>query len=70
MLRSDVTGVPPIESPVLRMVDRMEFKMLPYVAPWPCSTAWMKQKVIAPVDVIFERACAFDIVEIFIPLSV
>jgi len=39
--------------------------MLPYVAPCPLSMAWMKQKVIAPVEVIFESACSFNTLEIF-----
>jgi hypothetical protein len=40
------------------MALRIEVRMVPYVAPGPQrSTAWMKQNVMAPVDVIFDSAC-------------
>lgn len=38
------------------MVERIEVSMLPYVAAFPRSMAWMKEKVMAPVEVIFDRA--------------
>lgn len=60
IVMTDVTGPPPISPPVLRMVFRMEFSMLPYVCPCPRSMAWMKQKVIAPVDVILDKACSYE----------
>lgn len=56
---SDVTAPPPaIEAPlpVFRIVERMEFRILPYVVASPRSIAWMKQNVIAPVEVIFDKA--------------
>lgn len=59
MVMSDVTTPPPIliSEPVFLIVARMEFNMLPYVEACWRSIAWMKQKVMAPVDVIFDKAC-------------
>lgn len=62
MVISDVTGPPPVPPLVLRMVVRIEFSILPYVAPCPRSIAWMKQKVIAPVEVILDNACSHELV--------
>lgn len=52
---SAVTGL--VAPVVFRMVARIALSMLPYVAPWPSSKALRKQYVIAPVDVILDRAC-------------
>lgn len=60
MVTNDVTTPPPMSPlpPAFFIAFRIEFSMLPYVAPCPRSIAWMKQKVMAPVDVIFDRACS------------
>ncbi|MFS7889236.1 hypothetical protein Hanom_Chr00s000003g01604551 [Helianthus anomalus] len=39
------------------MALRIELNKLPYVDAFPCSMASIKQYVIAPVDVIFDKAC-------------
>ena len=39
------------------MVDRIEVSIFPYVVAWPRSIAWMKEKVIAPVEVTLDKAC-------------
>lgn len=69
MLSRDVTAPPPRSLPVFRMAERIELRMLPYVVPCPRSMAWMKQKVIAPVDVIFDRACSIKKIKSLIPLE-
>lgn len=61
IVRRDVTTPPPRSGPELplpasRIAVRIALRMLPYVVPCPRSMAWMKQKVMAPVEVIFERA--------------
>ena len=62
MVIRDVTTPPPRSPPpTLRIVLRIALRMLPYVAPYPRSRAWMKQNVMAPVDVIFDRACSQSI---------
>lgn len=61
MVTRDVTTSPPPPPPppfAFFIAVRIEFSMLPYVAPCPRSIAWMKQKVMAPVDVILDRACS------------
>lgn len=58
MERSDVTVPPPPKPPsVLRIVDLIAVSISPYVFAFPCSIAWIKEKVIAPVEVTFDRAC-------------
>lgn len=58
-MREVTTSPPPLPPlPAFFMAVRIEVRMVPYVAPGPeRSMAWMKQNVIAPVDVIFDRAC-------------
>lgn len=58
IVRRDVTAPPPRSLPVLLMTARIEFSMLPYVVACPRSMAWMNAKVIAPVDVILDKACS------------
>ena len=59
MVTKDVIAPPPMSPlpPAFLIAFRIEFSMLPYVVPCPRSIAWIKQKVMAPVDVIFDRAC-------------
>lgn len=56
--RDVTTSPPPLPPlPAFFMALRIEVRMVPYVAPGPeRSTAWMKQNVMAPVDVIFDSA--------------
>lgn len=59
IVRRDVTAPPPRdgpEPPASRIAVRIALRMLPYVAPCPRSMAWIKQKVMAPVEVIFDKA--------------
>lgn len=71
MVRRDVTTPPPRSSPLptLRMAERIEFNTLPYVVPCPRSMACMKQKVIAPVEVILDRACSHGRISWVFPSS-
>lgn len=48
---------PPIPLSELRMEDLIAFRIPPYVVPCPCSIAWMKEKVIAPVEVTLDKLC-------------
>lgn len=57
IVRRDVTMPPPRSLSELRMEDLIAFRIPPYVVPCPCSIAWMKEKVIAPVEVTLDKLC-------------
>lgn len=61
IVRRDVTAPPPSprsgpELPASRIAVRIALRTPPYVVACPRSMAWIKQKVMAPVDVIFDKA--------------